>query len=198
MKKVGATIIALLSIPFITLGLVFLIAANSTSRLLTALALLAVGVILLVAGIRRLMRLAAISEPALKSGAVEMASRMGGELTVAQLQAEYNISQSLAQKVMDELTSEGTAVPEPREDRVVYIFTGLLPAMAKSSAHTVAPSYPCARRCASAPTAAPSSRSPRPEHIDAPGPLDPDCWSKFAPGHGLSRATDGERWSCRR
>lgn len=131
MKKLGATIIALLSIPFITLGLVFLIAANSTSRLLTALALLAVGVVLLVAGIRRLMRLAAISEPALKSGAVEMASRMGGELTVAQLQAEYNIPQSLAQKVMDELTSEGTAIPEPREDRVVYIFTGLLPAMAR-------------------------------------------------------------------
>ena len=92
MKKVGATIIALLSIPFITLGLVFLIAANSTSRLLTALALLAVGVILLVAGIRRLMRLAAISEAALQSGAVEGASSRGGELTVAPVKAAKRAS----------------------------------------------------------------------------------------------------------
>ncbi|MFO7698524.1 MAG: zinc ribbon domain-containing protein [Anaerolineae bacterium] len=131
MKKLGATVIALLSIPFITLGLVFLVAANSSSRLLTALALIAIGVILLAAGVRRLRRLAAISEEALMAGAVEMASRMGGELTVAQLQAEYAIPQALAQKVMDRLSEAGTAAPQPREDRVVYVFTGLLPAMAR-------------------------------------------------------------------
>ena len=131
MKKLGATIIALLSIPFITLGLVFLVAASSTSRLLTALALIAIGVVLLISGVRRLRRLASISVEALMSGAVEMASRMGGELTVAQLQAEYSVSQSLAQKVMDKLSEAGTAVPQPREERVVYVFTGLLPAMAR-------------------------------------------------------------------
>ncbi|NLT73458.1 MAG: hypothetical protein GXX94_04590 [Chloroflexi bacterium] len=131
MKKLGAALIALLSIPFFTFGLIFLIAASSTSRLLTALALLAIGVVLLVVGVRRLRRLASISEDALMSGAVEMARRMGSELTVAQLQAEYNIPQSLAQRVMDKLTEAGTAVAEQREDRVVYVFTGLLPAMAR-------------------------------------------------------------------
>jgi hypothetical protein len=131
MKKFGATIIALLSIPFITLGLVFLIASNSTSRLLTSLAMLVIGVVLLISGVRRLRRLASISEESLMSGAVEMASRMGGELTVAQLQAEYSIPQDMAQRAVDKLVEAGTAVADKREDRVVYVFTGLLPAMAR-------------------------------------------------------------------
>ncbi len=65
------------------------------------------------------------------SGAVEMASRQGGELTVAQLQAEYAIPLDLAQKVMDKLVENGTATPEPREERVVYVFAGLRPGVAR-------------------------------------------------------------------
>jgi hypothetical protein len=132
MKKFGATIIALMSIPFLTFGLLFLIGTVSApSRVLPALALLAIGTVLLISGVRRLRRLASISLESLMSGAVEMASRMGGELTLAQLQAEYGIPQDAAQKALDKLTEAGTAVPDKREDRVVYVFTGLLPAMAR-------------------------------------------------------------------
>ena len=135
MQKIGATIVALLSIPFLTLGLVFLVAAgsgsNPGSRILTAAALLAIGILLLITGVRRLRRLASISVEALMNGAVDMARRMGGELTVAQLQAEYDIPQDLAQRVMDELSSAGTAAPEQREERVVYVFGGLLPSVAR-------------------------------------------------------------------
>ena len=131
MKKLGATLVALLSIPFLTLGLLFLIASNTISRFLTALALLAIGVLLLIVGVRRLRRLATISESSLRTGAVELARRLGGELTVAQLRAEYSISQELAQRVLDHLVSEGTATREERRDRVVFVFRGLQAALAR-------------------------------------------------------------------
>lgn len=131
MKKLGATLTALLSIPFLTFGLLFLIAANSLSRFLTAFALLAIGVVLLVVGVRRLRRLSSISESALRTGAVELAKRLGGELTVAQLRAEYRIPQDLAQRVLDQLVSEGTATREERSERIVFVFGGLQPSMAR-------------------------------------------------------------------
>jgi hypothetical protein len=131
MKKVSATLVALLSIPFLTLGLLFLIASNSLSRFLTAAALLAIGLVLLIVGVRRLRRLATISEGALRTGAVELARRLGGELTVAQLRAEYRIPQDLAQRVLDHLVSEGTATREERAERVVFVFKGLQAALAR-------------------------------------------------------------------
>jgi Zn-dependent protease with chaperone function len=131
-KKVGVVLITLLSIPFLTLGLLFLVASgDSGSRLFAALAFLAVGLVILLFGIRRLRRLRAISMSELKASAVEMASRMGGELTVSQLRAEHRIPQKLAQQVMDELTAEGTAAGQPRGERMVYVFTGLVPSIAK-------------------------------------------------------------------
>lgn len=132
MKKFGATLVALLSIPFLTLGLIFLIASRGmASRFFTAVVLLAIGVALLVWGVRRLRWLASTSEGALRTGAVELAKRLGGELTIAQLRAEYRISHELAQRVMDHLVSEGTAIPEQRSDRVVYVFKGLQPSLAR-------------------------------------------------------------------
>jgi hypothetical protein len=134
MNKVAATLVAVLSIPLLTFGLLFLVSsgsANSGSRLLTALVLLAAGVIMLVWALRRLRRLAAISVESLKTGAVDMASRMGGELTVAQLQAEYDVPQRLAQRVMDELSSAGTVVAQNRGERVVYVFGGLQASVAR-------------------------------------------------------------------
>lgn len=130
MKKVPATLLALASIPFFTFGIIFLIAAaGNASRALVGLALLAIAVALLIGGLKQLRRLAALNPEALKTGTVELARRMGGELTVSQLRAEYRISQELATEILDELVRGGSCTREHREDRVVYVFTGLLPSL---------------------------------------------------------------------
>ena len=132
MKKLPAILAVIASIPFFTLGILFLIAAlNQPSRILVALVLLAVGAFLLVAGLRCLRRLADISPEALQTNAVELARRLGGELTVAQLRAEYRISNELASDTLEELVAKGTATREQREDRVVYVVSGLAPSLSE-------------------------------------------------------------------
>lgn len=127
MKKTPAILAVIASIPFYVLGLLFLIAsATGASRILVALALLAIATVLLVAGLRRLRRLAAIHPEALETGAVELARRLGGELTIAQLRAEYGISAEEAGKVLEKLVHDGSARREQRQDRTVYVLTGLM------------------------------------------------------------------------
>ena len=122
----------IVSIPFSTFGIIFLIAASgSGTRLLVALVLLAIAAFLLIAGLRRLRRLAAISPEMLSSGAVNLARRLGGELTVSQLRADYRISQELAASVLEDLVADGVCVREQRDERLVYVFTGLLPSLAE-------------------------------------------------------------------
>ncbi len=134
MKKVLGILVVLVSIPFLTLGIIFLIAAaggSSGSRTLVGLALLAIGTALLVGGIRWLRRLAALSTEALKAGAVQMARRLGGELTVSQLRAEYHISQERAAEILEALAAEGSCERERRDTRVVYMFEGLGPSLSE-------------------------------------------------------------------
>lgn len=131
MKKLGAILLAILSIPFLTFGLIFLIAANSFSRAAVALVLLGGGLALLIFAIRRLRRLASISPEALKTGAVELARRMGGELTVAQLRAEYRLSREQAAGVLEELVAEGACERDRRPDRIVYVFHELQESVAR-------------------------------------------------------------------
>jgi len=133
MKKLPYVLLVLASIPVLTIGVLFLIASGGgpASRLLVALVLLAAGVAMLIAGIRKLRRLADISPEMLKTGAVDLAKRLGGELTVSQLRAEYRIPRELAEKVLAGLEADGTSVREQREDRLVYVFTGLLPSLAE-------------------------------------------------------------------
>ncbi|MHB0857465.1 MAG: hypothetical protein ACYC5M_07815 [Anaerolineae bacterium] len=132
MKKAVAVAVTLVSVPFLVLGLLFLIAASQQpSRLLVAFALLAAGVVLLVAGLRRLRKLAAVSPEALRTGAIDLARRLGGELTVPQLRAEYGISQEQAASTLEALVAQGNAAREQRGDRIVYVFSGLLPSLAE-------------------------------------------------------------------
>ena len=132
MKKVPAILIALVSIPFISFGVLFLIASShQASRALVGVVLLAIGVAILVAGIKWLRRLAALSPETLRTSAVDLARRLGGELTVAQLRAEYRIPQDMADEVIEGLLHEGICVPQQREIRTVYVFTGLLPSLAE-------------------------------------------------------------------
>ena len=130
MKRLFAILSVLLSIPLYTFGVLFLIAATAKpSRALVGLALAAVATFLLVMGLRRLRRLAEITPDALRTGAINLAQRLGGEVTVAQLRAEYRISNDLATKTLEQLVNEGSCQREEREDRVVYVVTGLKPAM---------------------------------------------------------------------
>ncbi|MFH1086743.1 MAG: zinc ribbon domain-containing protein [Chloroflexota bacterium] len=130
MKKFTAIVLGLLSIPFFVVGLLFLIAATQqASRGLVGLVLIALGTVLLVSATRALRRIAAQSPEVLKAGAIDLAKRLGGELTVAQLRAEYRIPQDLAKQVLDGLVREGNCAPEQREGRVVYVFSGLLPSL---------------------------------------------------------------------
>lgn len=132
MKKLGASIVVLASVPFFIIGILFLIASVSQpSRILVALAFLAIGTFLLVVGLRRLRRLSEVSPEALKTGAIELARRLDGDLTVAQFRAEYRISEQQATEVLEEMVAAGAAEREQREQRVVYVVTGLLPAMAQ-------------------------------------------------------------------
>ena len=132
MKKIPAILAVLASIPFLTLGILYLIASGTGTRGgVVSLVLLAVGVALLILGLRTLRRLAAISPSALRTGAVELARRLGGDLTVSQFRAEYRIPGDLAQETLDDLVSEGTCTRERRDERFVYVFAGLLPSLAE-------------------------------------------------------------------
>ena len=134
MKKFLAILVVLASIPLLTVGILYLIASGTGARGgVLAVVLLAMGTALLVFGLRRLRRLAAISPSALRTGAVELARRLGGDLTVSQFRAEYRISHELAQETLDELVSEGTCGPERRDERTVYVFAGLLPSLAEKT-----------------------------------------------------------------
>ena len=133
MNKATAVFVSLLSIPLYLFGFLFIIASGSggTSRLLAGLGLVVVATAVLLLGRNRLRRLAEIDPDSLKTGAVELARRLGGELTVAQLRAEYRISEKQAIDALEQLAAEGSVVREQREQRAVYVFTGLLPSKAE-------------------------------------------------------------------
>jgi hypothetical protein len=132
MKKLGAAVVTLLSIPLFLVGLLFVIAASDpgkAGRLPAGAAIIAGGCFLLVVGLRRLRRLALIAPAALKTNAVALARRLGGELTVSQLRAEYRISDEQAREALDDLARDNTCRREQRGDRDVYVFSGLLPSL---------------------------------------------------------------------
>jgi len=134
MKKGIAILVALLSIPFLTVGLLFLIASGGqASRLFVALAFGVIGLALLITALKRLRRLAALNPEVLRTGAVDLARRLGGELTVSQLRAEYDISFDEAQAVLDGLVTEQACSRDDRAERTVYVFHELMPSLSEKS-----------------------------------------------------------------
>ena len=132
MKKIPAVLLVLGSIPLFLFGIMFLISAASKPMFFwVGVAGLALATVLLVGGLRWLRKLAAISPDTLKTGAVELARRMGGELTISQLRAEFRISRELATETLEKLVAEGVCAREQREERFVYVFMGLLPSLAE-------------------------------------------------------------------
>jgi len=131
MNKFGATIAVIASIPLLLLGVIFLIAAATTpSRIFVAGVFLLFGVALLAWGALKLRRLAEISPETLATGIVDLARRLGGEVTVAQVQAEFDISNDLALSVLERIRGQGQCQRERRGDHDVYIFKSVMPAKA--------------------------------------------------------------------
>ncbi len=130
MKKILAILAVLVSIPLLTFGLVFLIAAAAApSRILVAGALLVAGGLLLAWAISTLRRQAEISPEGLATGTVALARRLGGEVTVAQVEAEFHIPQGQAFEALERLRTRGLAQVEQREGRSVYVVRGLQPSL---------------------------------------------------------------------
>ena len=130
MNKLPWMVVVLLSIPIFIIGVLSLIVGTTRPGwLLVGLVLLALGAVLLISGLRRLRRLAEISPEALKTEAVELARRLGGDLTVSQFRAEYRLDEKTAVSTLEALVAAGTCKREQREERAVYVFTGLLPAI---------------------------------------------------------------------
>jgi hypothetical protein len=131
MNKAGATLVVVASIPLLILGVIFLIAAvNTPSRILVAAVFLLAGGSLLVWGALRLRRLGEISHDALVIGIVDLARRLDGEVTLAQVQAEFGIPQALAYGTLEKMRGQGDCERERRGDYDVYVFKSVLPAKA--------------------------------------------------------------------
>jgi len=131
MKKSVAIIALVASVPLLALGIIFLIAAvTNPSRTLVAGVFLLLGGALLIWGILTLRRLAEISPEALAVGIVDLARRLGGEVTVAQVQAEFRISSAQALDALERLRGRGECQREQRTDHDVYIFKSVMPAKA--------------------------------------------------------------------
>jgi hypothetical protein len=131
MRRFASIIAMIAAIPFLVFGLVFLIAAaTSPSRFFVAVVLLLFGGALLMWGVLTLRRLAEISPEALATGIVDLARRLGGEVTVAQLQAEFRISNEMALGALERLRGHGDCQREQRKDHDVYLFKSVMPAKA--------------------------------------------------------------------
>jgi hypothetical protein len=131
MNKLLSILVIMASIPFLVFGLIFLIAvATNPSRLLTAVALLLIGGLLLGWGVLSLRRLAEISPEALSTGIVDLARRLGGEVTVAQVQSEFRIPRAMALGALERLCGHGDCQREQRKDVDAYLFKGVMPAKA--------------------------------------------------------------------
>jgi len=131
MKKTGAILTVLVSIPLLVFGLIFLIAAASNpSRFFVAAVLLLFGGGLLAWGALTLRRLAEISPAALDTGIVDLARRLGGEVTAAQVQSEFRIPHALALGALERLRGRGECQREQRKDNDVYLFKSVMPAKA--------------------------------------------------------------------
>lgn len=130
MKKLLAIGAIVIAIVLLIVGLIFLIAASTPSRLLTALALLAIGALLIWVAIRILRRQRQLDPENLGTAITDLARRLGGEVSVPQVRAEFNIDQTLALSALDRLLNQGVAQLEHRGDHSVYLFKGVLPAKA--------------------------------------------------------------------
>jgi len=129
MRRTLAVLAAIAAVPLLALGVVFLIAAvGRPSRILVAAALLGIGGLLLLWSILTLRREAEISPEALATGIVDLARTLGGEVTVAQVQAQFHIPNQPALGALERMRGRGECQIEQRADHDVYLFKSVMPA----------------------------------------------------------------------
>lgn len=131
MKRYLAVAALSASVPLLALGVVFLIAAvRNPSRILVAAAFLLFGGALAIWGALTIRRLAETSPESLATGIIDLARRLSGELTLAQVQAEFRIPVTLALNALEESRGRGECQRQRRADHDVYIFKSVMPAKA--------------------------------------------------------------------
>lgn len=131
MKKSTSILAIVAAVPLLIFGVIFLIAAaTNPNRFFVAVVLLLFGGALLALGALRLRRLSEISPEALDTGIVDLARRLQGEVTVAQVQSEFRISSEMALGALERLRGRGECQREQRKDNDVYLFKSVMPARA--------------------------------------------------------------------
>ena len=131
MGKATSILVVVVAIVLITFGLIFLLGSQGKGAIiLTGLVLLGGGAILVVLSANRLRRLARLNPDQLATDTVELARTLGGEVTVAQVQAEFDVPRELAAQVLERLRGEGACQVEHRDERTVYLFKSFMPSKA--------------------------------------------------------------------
>jgi hypothetical protein len=130
-KRGFAISLVAVSVLLITFGLIFVMGSGGKgTNILVGLALVAGGIVLVGWAVKGLRRLAQLNPEQLATDIVELAKYQGGEVTVAQVQAEFDVPGQLAAEVLEDLRSAGTCRVEHREDRTVFVFKSLMQAKA--------------------------------------------------------------------
>ncbi len=131
MKRSSAILLIVAAIVLMTFGLIFLMGSQGKGTIiLVGLVLLAAGIALVAVAVKRLRRLAQLDPDQLATDTVELARVLGGEVTVAQVQAEFGAPGSLAAQVLERLRGEGACHVEHREERTVFVFKSVMPSKA--------------------------------------------------------------------
>jgi hypothetical protein len=148
-----AIVLVIVAAGLLFIGLAFLIvAAKSPGDLLPALAMLAVGGVLLGWSLGKLKALAAATPDNIDTQVDALAASHGGELTIAEVVGELGISQADAQGSLHRLVSRGVCRSEPRNGTEFYIFAGLKQTMKVKKCGYCGNVYPVAqagRQCPS-------------------------------------------------
>lgn len=130
-RRGTSIVLVVAAIVLITFGLIFLMGSQGKgTTILTGLVLLAAGIVLVSLAVNRLRRLAELDPDQLATDTVELAKRLSGEVTVAQVQAEFDVPGRLAAQVLEKLRGEGACHVEQREERTVFVFKSLMPSRA--------------------------------------------------------------------
>ena len=127
MKRSAALIILMISVAFLTVGLIFLCAATQQpSRYLLAITLLVIGIGLAIWGGLSLRRLRELN-PENLSDTITKLARKGGqyEVSLSEVVAELGIPDEVAQAALDLLVNKGQCQRELRHGASFYVFPGL-------------------------------------------------------------------------
>lgn len=127
MNRTMSYLVIGVAVLFLAGGLVFLCAATSNAgRLPLALILLVIGGGLAFWGGTSLRRAVALDPENLSDRITRLARRSGqGEMTLSQAVSALNAPDEAVERALSLLVERGQAYPEYREDREVYVFSGL-------------------------------------------------------------------------